>query len=424
MSAVTRRKLGAALLESGVVMVSNAVAPDQLGGLQRYVRELAGAVTKQGVPVTIVAKSPGPDAPSRERFSDGVRIRRFPVPERTSPTYALRYPIASLWSVRRIIDGLPGLLHVHYPLQGLPVALGDRPYVHTFHAPVYRELLPERSYQLPPSLHSPMIAAARRAEAVVARRAGATVVLSEYMRGELSLLAPESAHSAQLIPAGLDTDFFCPGAPTQDPLATRPGPLLFTARRMVPRTGVLELIEAMAAIVARIPDAKLAIAGDGRLRTAAEALIGSLSLQDSVFLLGRVSDEELRGWYRAASLFVLPTQELEGFGLSTVEALACGTPAVGTPAGGTPEVLGSLDPRLVAAGVAPADLAAVVLAVLGDEQLLGRVRSQARGHVTPAMSWSAIADQHLETYERVTAMKPQRSRVPRELLPRSRWING
>src|SRR5207249_11624167 len=61
--------------------------------------------------------------------------------------------------------------------------------------------------------------------------------------------------------------------------------------------------------------------------------------------LGFIPDETLPSYYHAADVFVLPTRELEGFGLVTVEALACGTPVLGTPVGATPEVLSGLEDR-------------------------------------------------------------------------------
>jgi glycosyltransferase involved in cell wall biosynthesis len=126
-----------------------------------------------------------------------------------------------------------------------------------------------------------------------------------------------------------------------------------------------------------------------------------LSLSESVFLLGRVSEDDLLGWYRAATLFVLPTQELEGFGISTIEALACGTPVLGTPVGGTPEILAPIDPRLLAAGRSPRDLAAAILVLTKPEGLLAALAQEVRKYVVPAMTWPAIADRHLEIYERV-----------------------
>jgi len=391
------------LSEAGVTMLSNAVMPDQLGGLQRYVRELSSALAARGVPVTIVAKRVSDASAARERFADGVQIKRFGVPERRSQLYAAGYPIASVAAAARAVSSAPGLIHVHYPLAGIAAATTPRRYVHTFHAPIHRELMPERRYALPRTLQRPLVASARLAEVLVGRRAARSIVLTEYMRGELRRLAPAAARRASLIPAGLDSAFFTPGPPIDHPAARGAGPLLFTARRLVSRTGVCELIEAMPRILAQAPGLRLAIAGDGQLQDEARQLVARLSLRDSVFVLGRVSDVELRGWYRAASLFVLPSQQLEGFGMSTVEALACGTPALGTPAGGTPEVLGSLDRRLITDGSTAADLASGILDLVRPHGLLESLAQRARSHVVPAMCWSTVADQHLELYERVFA---------------------
>ena len=49
----------------------------------------------------------------------------------------------------------------------------------------------------------------------------------------------------------------------------------------------------------------------------------------------------------AADFFVLPTRELEGFGLVILESMACGTPVLGTPVGAIPELIGTFDRRLV-----------------------------------------------------------------------------
>jgi glycosyltransferase involved in cell wall biosynthesis len=394
----SRRKVGVA--DRGIVMVTNAITPDQLGGLQRYVRELAGALVKRGIPVATVSKAPASEGPSERVEDDGVRVIRYSVPARSTATYAAVYPLASWRAVSKALRRLDGIPHVHYPLQGLPAAFGSARFVHTFHAPMHRELLPERQYSLTPMLRQCAVLAAKQSEALVARRAASTIVLTNYMKSELSLLAPRSAERAALIPSGVDTDFFCPGPPVDHPFATDASPLLFTARRLVPRTGVMELVRAMPGILEQRPNAKLAVAGDGPLRGALESEIAARSLGPSVVLLGRVDDLTLRAWYRAADLFVLPTQELEGFGISTVEALSCGTAAVGTPAGATPEVLGPLDAALVAGGVSAEDLVAVVTRTLANPTLLASVREHARQHVVTQMSWPVVAERHVDVYER------------------------
>ncbi len=84
------------------------------------------------------------------------------------------------------------------------------------------------------------------------------------------------------------------------------------------------------------------------LRPEVEAEVARLGLGDAVTLTGRIDDNALVRHYQAADLFALPTQAYEGFGMVTLEALACGTPVVGTPVGATPEIpVAPLDPALV-----------------------------------------------------------------------------
>jgi glycosyltransferase involved in cell wall biosynthesis len=381
-----------------VLMLTNAVTPDQLGGLQRYVRELSGALVARGADVAIVTRQVREEDSLREVGDDGVRLLRYPVASRTARSYFVRYPLAAFGSAWRGSRAQPpgALVHVHYSLPGLAATLAGRSYVQTFHAPAYKEIRAERQgrYSLP------AIGLAERAlragERRVVRGAERIAVLSDFMRREVATLDATAASRVWSIPGGLDTGRFAPGPDDgAGPGIAGSGPLLFTARRFVPRTGVAELVRAMP----KVPGARLAVAGDGPLRSGLQREIDQAGLGGRVRLLGRVSDEALLGWYRRADLFVMPTQELEGFGLSAAEALACGTPVVGTPAGAVPELLKPLDPGLVCADTTSDALAAGIVAALADPQLLRSVAARARAHVHPGMSWSAVADRYLELYE-------------------------
>lgn len=122
------------------------------------------------------------------------------------------------------------------------------------------------------------------------------------------------------------------------------------------------------------PEALLLIGGSGPLRDALAALIERRHLGRYVRMLGSIAEPQLPQWYQAVDVFVMPSKSLEGFGLSTLEALACGTPAVGTPVGGTKELLEQLDPSLVFAGTGADDMAA------GLSRAIERLRdAQARG---------------------------------------------
>jgi glycosyltransferase involved in cell wall biosynthesis len=194
-------------------------------------------------------------------------------------------------------------------------------------------------------------------------------------------------------PGGVDLDTF---APATDPRTVRTAlglpldrPLLLTIRRLYARMGLENLVAAMARVVQQQSEALLLIGGTGPRRAHLEALISRLGLSDQVRLLGRVSEDDLPRYYQAADLFVLPTVALEGFGLVTLEALACGTPVVGTPVGGTPEILAPLHPRLLCASPGPEDVAETVLDVLADPPVS---RSQCRSFVEARYSWDRLAD--------------------------------
>jgi glycosyltransferase involved in cell wall biosynthesis len=388
-------------------MLTNGITPDQLGGLQRYARELSSALVAQGAHVTVLTRQINREDPLAEVGSDGVVIKRFRVPSRDHPLYAALYPLAANRATASALRRLPRstVVHVHFAMNAVAARVARRSYVQTFHAPMFKEIAAERSgrYRFPDVAESIAIRGFRRLERSVARGAGGHVVLSEFMREELAgLVGPARAGAATLLPGGLDTEYFCPGPPVRNAFAQGAGPLLFTARRLVPRTGVLELVRAMPRVLAASPGTRLAIAGDGALRETITGDVRRLGLGESVRLLGRVPDEELRGWYRAADLFVLPTQELEGFGLATAEALSCGTAALGTPAGATSELLLPLDPRLVALDTSSDALASSIVSLLERPDALASIAALARARVHPAMGWPAVAERYLALYASIS----------------------
>ena len=74
-------------------------------------------------------------------------------------------------------------------------------------------------------------------------------------------------------------------------------------------------------------------------------------------MLGFVRESLLPTHYQAANVSIVPSQSLEGFGLTTVESLACGTPVLVTPVGGLTEVVGPLAPSCVLCGWSPDQIA-------------------------------------------------------------------
>ena len=391
------------MAQLSVVHLTNAITPDKLGGLERYVRELAEQLARDGLDVTVITKRVLTASPSREITPDGVVLLRHDVPSKSTKTFALRYPFVVGYGVLRDLRRVPrtSVVHCHYAFTTLPLLLTRRPYVYTFHAPVHKEILNERggSYALPVAVQRGAVRAVRMVEQLILRRARTIVVLSDAMAREVEALSPGSREKILKIPGGFDSHFFCPSDESR--LAELSAPLrLFTARRLTVRTGVVELVEAVDALSQRGIDATLRIAGDGHQRHEIEQKIRDLGLEERVLLLGRISDEAVRDEYRAADLVVMPTQELEGFGLTTAEAMASGAVVVGTPIGANVEVIGEFNRDLVSADSSPQAIAAVIADACDSSTSLNQLRRTAATYARDRWSWKAVAKAYEGLYGR------------------------
>lgn len=170
------------------------------------------------------------------------------------------------------------------------------------------------------------------------------IVLSEFMKRRL-VEAHGPRVGIEVIPGGVDVDTF---SPEYEPGTARRKlglpvhvPMLLTVRNLRRRMGLGNLLEALAAVKVE-PPPLLVIVGAGELEAELKRRASGFGLKGRVVFAGRVLEKRLPLYYQAADLFVLPTEQLEGFGMATAEALASGTPVIGTPVGATPELLGKI----------------------------------------------------------------------------------
>lgn len=276
---------------------------------------------------------------------------------------------------------------------GLARAGFSAPLVLVYHASLPRELRFMRSRlrwgreRVVAYLNDPISVLLERS---AVRRCARILVLSDFSRSLLATDHPDEVHKVKVVSGGVETTSFAPrdgrGAARARLGLDQNGRLLVTVRRAEPRMGIEQLLRAM--LIARADDLRLAVVGAGLLTDELVQLTSQLGLDGRVQIVGRVSEDELRDWYRAADLFVLPTVAYEGFGMVTLEALASGTPVVGTKAGATPELLEPLDPRLVAEGSDPESLALAIGDVLtfSDDEL----RRRSREYAVTRFDWERV----------------------------------
>lgn len=318
------------------------------GGTGRYVYETARRLVDRGNRVSVITRRRG-DVPRRETV-DGVGVYRYDISiaERSLPDIVSQLP-GALRTVSEYVDaitaaGRPDVVSFQGPVTSFLVHLvvDDVPRICTFHSPWPTEYRIRTRGEGGRSGHLRRlnVRARKRLESALLARTDGAIALSEFMRERLRS-AYGSVADATVIPGGVDVDRFSPEADPFEEIEAG-GPSFLTVRRLSPRMGHELLLSAFASVTDHRPEAELYVAGDGPLRDALERTATRLGVADRTTFLGYVPDAALPGVYAAADVFVLPTTELEGFGLATLEALASGTPVVGTPVGATPEVLSDL----------------------------------------------------------------------------------
>ena len=384
-----------------ILLVAEVSIAQVIGGAERVLHEQALGLAERGHAVRLLTRFPEEEKEARVVVG-GIVETRYPVDRHGS----ISFFVSSMRNVRRAFATLaresrPDVLMIHQALPGLAVlgAFPRIPAVYVCHSIAHEEF----EIRCRPTAggvgrlwHRCQSEARKRVERIVLKRARRDVVLSEFMRRRILECHCITSDRIRVVPGGVDTETFCPvpdRRPARAALGLTDGDfVLFTVRNLQPRMGLGTMIRVMAHLRQEIPRLKLLIGGSGPLHAELDVLVKALGLEGSVRLLGFVPEDALPDHYRAADLFVLPTAQFEGFGLVTVEALACGTPVFGTPVGATEEILGKLDRSFVASGADTDSLAAGITALYRRFQadpssLRARLSAECRALVLRDYTW-------------------------------------
>jgi len=404
-----------------VLMISDLSPLAIEGGGERVLWEQASRLVKRGHRVRILSRSP------RDGFTEtverqGVSLHQFPVDRRS----LVRFLFNSIVEARRAVDHAlaeegSSVLQLYQPFSGYGVLRSDRikgiPCLYTFLSPAPLEYISRRGmtgHHRPGLIGRVIQIMLWGIERACLRRATRIHVLSDFSAGQLWKLYGIPSDRIVKIPGGADIERFQPALDRRVVRASLglPGrsPVLLTVRNLEARMGLDTLIRAMAILRRQVPDVLLLIGGAGSLRAHLESLVASLGLQQHVRFLGYVPEADLPRYYQAADAFVLPTRELEGFGLITVEALAAGTPVLGTPVGATPEILLPLEPSLVfreATAEAMAEGLRGFLDATGRDPEAGvRLRQACRRHAELHYGWDQSVARLEETLQHLAQKEP------------------
>jgi phosphatidylinositol alpha-mannosyltransferase len=350
-----------------------------LGGVTEHVHNLALAFQRLGHEAIVVTADMGDathDGPFVRRIGSSRIIYSSGSFARVTTGWRLRARLRDLFRNERI-----DIVHTHGPLAptlGLaaPAAAHDLdlPVVGTFHSWFPQSAL----YRI---FRAPLQRRLDRYAATIAVSQPVVDAHGRYFTADW-----------RIIPNGVDVEQFHPGAAHRN----GDGPRLLFLGRLDPRNGLDTLLRAMPGIVEAAPGARLIVAGDGPLRNVYERM--ARPVEDHVEFIGYVNgDRPAR--YAAADLYLCPTTKAS-FGITLLEAMACGTPMLVSDITGFRELVSG---GAEAVMVPKADAAAWTRATV--DLLPDRERRQAMGEAgrTKALrfAWPVVAQQVLDVYHSV-----------------------
>ena len=363
-----------------VHVVGNSV----IGGAERHVREIAGAMRDRGHHVDVVCPRPGPLTEALEREGIAFTCREFVVPL-PNDEYGLE-PDAVSWLAEYLRVRGVDVVHSHLYPAHLHASLaahdaGIRAIVHTAHTLVARP----GDAVLTRVTGAVTIATAR----AVAARLSESGVPEEHLRVIYNGIGREHA----LLPGEA-------GVRLREELALTGRVVLLAVSRLSPEKGLDVLLRSMPKVLSARPEAVLLIAGAGPERKRLERLVADLGVGTAVRFLG--SRDDTAALYRACDVFVLPSSE-EACSLALLEAMAAAAPIVATAVGGTPEVArDGLDASLVPPREADV-LAAAIVHLLDDPKRRLALGASARRRVLLRFSLDAAVDATLTLYRELLA---------------------
>lgn len=411
----------------GYVAAEPPLGAADTGGQVVYVLELAKKLAQLGFEVDVWTRR-FEDQPEMDVVNDRVRVLRVPCGGRNflGKEYLVRHLGEWAENALRFIKqhGLKyQFFNSHYwdaghATQRLAEAL-DVPHVHTPHSlGLWKKQLMERDapgdasslekkYNFTQRINEETLLYRTCDEVIATTPDQLDMIVKDYG-------AP--AEQAHMIPPGYDDNRFYPvSAATRNAIRQRlgfEGKVVLAIGRLARNKGYDLLIDAFSVVAPRIPDAMLHLAVGGSEMNPNEQTIlrelkdqtVRLGLEARVKFSGFVAEAEMADHYRAADVFVLSSR-YEPFGMTAIEAMACGTPTVVTIHGGLFRAVTFGRHALYADTFDKEDLGITIVKVLRHPRLSHRLSRMGAHKARSLFTWTGIAQQLTSLIEeRATAL--------------------
>lgn len=411
-----------------IAMVSEHASPlaalggVDAGGQNVHVAALADALARRGHQITVYTRRDDPSLPRRMPFTSGVEVVHLEAgPAAAVPKDELlpfmgdfAVDLAEDWQQQR-----PDLVHSHFWMSGVAAldasermarTSGYRvPVFHTFHALGVVKRRHQGALDTSPEERAWL-------EPGVGQRVDGVVATCSDEAFELKNLGVPTG-GITVVPCGVHLDRFSPWGP----MAPRGKRLrVMSIGRLVPRKGMGIAIEALARLIADGHDAELVIvggSGSGDSLTAdpeyqrLHAIAENRAVTDRVIFAGRLSQTEMPAMLRSADIVVCAPW-YEPFGITPLEAMACGVPVVASSVGG---LIDTVVEDVTGVHVPPRDpeaLARALAALIADPERARAYGAAGRARVESRYSWDRVAAETERAYIATLADRLARPSVP------------
>jgi phosphatidylinositol alpha-1,6-mannosyltransferase len=242
----------------------------------------------------------------------------------------------------------------------------------------------------------------RRAARALLRQASALVTNSSWTADLCRAVLAEIQIDAgsdliRVVPLGADPVSFRPGlnsSEIRERYALQGRRWLLSVARLTRHKGLDSGIRALADLGSTYPDLGYIIVGSGEDSAYLSGLSHSLGVADRVRILSGVPDADLPGLYNCAQVYLglsrLMERQVEGFGISLVEASACGLPVLAGRTGGIPDAVRHDETGLLVEVERPEEIRAALRRLLDEPGLAVRLGEAGRRAVESYYNWDRV----------------------------------
>jgi len=398
----------------GYVSASPEFGKPDTGGQVVYVLELAKCLARLGYPVDILTRQ-FEDQPTSEQVADRVRVLRFPcggaefIPKETLCEHIPEW-VEHVSRFIRSSEFKYSFINSHYWDAGLAgQALSNRfhiPHLHTPHSigAWKRDNMDgepadlERKYNFKTRI---------REEKVIYDECDVLLATTAQQREILAAGDYDvPREKIKVIPPGYDdTRFFPVSSATRSALKRdldAEGPIVMALGRMAHNKGYDLLIRAMPTVFERVPHARLLLAVGSTEPSSREIeqveelrrLAYGLGISERILFRDYIPDDQLADYYRIADVFALSSR-YEPFGMTAVEAMACGTPTVITTEGGLWELVNWGLEAIYANPFDPEEFGHAVTMLLKYPRVANQLAKFGSQKARARFTWTGVAQQAL-----------------------------